>query len=306
LGTEDNYMNEEHRRSSRRVKANQPASLSIADLIDRQLPPAPWAEGDNIPWDEPMFSERMLDEHLSQTHDLASRRAPLIDAHVRFIQEHIPGRRSARILDLGCGPGLYLHRLARLGHHGHGIDFSPASIDHARQVATTENLDCCFEQADLRTTSFGEGFDLVLLIFGQLNVFRRELGRDILRRAHAALVPGGKLILEPQDPNAIRSAADHGTVWSAVQLGLFASTPHLLLHERFWDEPSRTATDRWYVVDAAGAAVRRYAMSTCSYSPGDLMTLLKTVGFENVDSCPSLAAAGGDVSAGLFTLVATR
>lgn len=48
---------------------------TICDIVDRAQAPAPWSEGDNIPWDEPEFSERMLAEHLSQEHDLALRRS---------------------------------------------------------------------------------------------------------------------------------------------------------------------------------------------------------------------------------------
>ncbi|MCP4589836.1 MAG: hypothetical protein GY842_03755 [bacterium] len=32
----------------------------------RTLCPAPWSEGDNITWNDPEFSERMLIEHLTQ------------------------------------------------------------------------------------------------------------------------------------------------------------------------------------------------------------------------------------------------
>ena len=43
--------------------------------------------------------------------------------------------RGARVLDLGCGPGLYTTRLAKLGHTCVGIDFSPASIAYAKAEA---------------------------------------------------------------------------------------------------------------------------------------------------------------------------
>lgn len=280
-------------------------TLTIGDLLTRRVPPLPWVEGDNIPWEEPGFSQRMLDEHLSQSHDLASRRESLIDAHTRFIQQELRAEQHAKVLDLGCGPGLYLHRLARAGHSGHGIDLSPASISYAREVATKEGLDCTFEQADLRKASFGEGYDLALLIFGQLNVFERERARDILKRAHAALVPGGKLILEPQEPDAIRGTPEGTSDWSVVQSGLFASTPHLLLHERFWHEPTRTATDRWYAVDADTATVQRHAMSTCSYTADELSALLKAVGFENVDVHASLTGEA-KLTPGFLTMVASR
>ena len=76
------------------------ASLPLASLLDRQVPATPWAEGDNLPWDDPAFSQRMLAEHLSQQHDRASRRAATIDAQVRFLARQVAGGDGARVLDL--------------------------------------------------------------------------------------------------------------------------------------------------------------------------------------------------------------
>jgi SAM-dependent methyltransferase len=248
----------------------------------------------------------MLTQHLSQDHDRASRRASVIESQVRFIAARLPRAAPARILDLGCGPGLYLHRLAQVGHHGHGIDFSPAAIAYGREVAARERLNCHFERADLRQAEFGEGYDLVLLIYGQLNVFRREDARDILRRAHAALAPGGILVLEPQTKEAVQAARHHTPDWTAQPRGLFAETPHVLLHERFWDEPSRTATDRWYVIHTDTAAVERYAMSVSSYDTGELGHLLSSLGFDEVQTHTTLADDPDVQTPGLCAVTATR
>ena len=102
--------------------------MKLMDIVRRQRVPKPWSEGEKIPWNDPEFSRRMLDEHLSQAHDAASRRFEIIDKHVDWIHTHVLKGNPTRILDLGCGPGLYTNRLARLGHHCVGIDFSPASI----------------------------------------------------------------------------------------------------------------------------------------------------------------------------------
>ena len=48
--------------------------MNLKDIVHRNQNPDPWAEGDNIPWNDPGFSARMLAEHLSQAHDAASRR----------------------------------------------------------------------------------------------------------------------------------------------------------------------------------------------------------------------------------------
>jgi 2-polyprenyl-3-methyl-5-hydroxy-6-metoxy-1,4-benzoquinol methylase len=123
---------------------------TVLDLITRNQNPAPWSEGDSIPWDDPEFSERMLTEHLTQDHDLASRKSKTIDLHTDWIFSEFLGGRPARVLDIACGPGLYMSRLARKGCKCVGIDFSPASIRHAREIADKENLPCIYHQADIR------------------------------------------------------------------------------------------------------------------------------------------------------------
>ncbi len=262
--------------------------LSLLDIVNRTNPPAPWAEGDNIPWDNPAFSERMLQEHLSQQHDLASRRAETIDRHVRWIHERLLSGRPVRILDLGCGPGLYTSRLAGLGHTCVGIDFSPASIDHARRQAEASALPCTYLQDDLRSAELGRGFGLTMMIFGQFNVFRRREARDILLRTHAALVPGGYILLEPQSHASVRrDGATHAT-WGSATGGLFSARPHLVLHECFWDEAAQASTERWHVIDAETGRVNRYALSNEAYTEGQLAELLRETGFRDVRFAPSL------------------
>ena len=299
---------------SRGARPRAVAPLTLASIVERRVPATPWAEGDNLPWDDPDFSQRMLAEHLSQQHDRASRRTATIDAQVRFLARQVNHEVShepnhddaARVLDLACGPGLYLHRLARLGYRCHGIDFSPAAIRHARSVAAAEALDCTFERADLRQADLGRGYALVLLVYGQINVVPRPDARDILRRAHAALAPGGTLVLEPQTPEAVRATGHGDATWTSARSGLFAAGPHLLLEERFWDAPSRTATERWHVVHAETARVERYAMSTCSYDARELVDLLAAIGFADVRTHPSLTDDDGPAEPGLFGMTAVR
>ncbi len=112
--------------------------MDLEAVTRRQLPPDPWAEGDNIPWNDPGFSRRMLEEHLTQDHDRASRRFETIDRQVGWIHSEVLQGTAAKILELTCGPGLYTSRLARLGHTCVGIDYAPAAIEYASEEASSE------------------------------------------------------------------------------------------------------------------------------------------------------------------------
>lgn len=271
---------------------------TLQDIIDRITPPVAWHEGDNIPWNEPAFSRRMLEEHLTQEHDLASRKAELIEMQVEWIHETLLGGRPSRILDLACGPGLYLNQFGRLGHQGVGIDFSPASIGYARQVAARDCLAVIYAEQDLRTGDFGTGFDLVMLLYGQLNVFRREEATGIVRRAVKALKPGGVFVVEPQTHESVKNAGVARPTWSTHRAGLFSTNPHLLLTESIWDETESNATQRFFVIDARNGDVTLHAMTTEAYTEDELLVLLTGQGLSRVSILGSLTGDPGD---GLLT-----
>lgn len=279
---------------------------TLLDLVNRKAKPAPWSEGDNIPWDDPEFSERMLAEHLSQEHDLASRRSATINGHVDWIFATLLDGRPGRVLDLGCGPGLYVHRLSARGCECVGVDFSPASVRHARETAAADDLTCRFIHADVRDAELGDGFDLVMMIYGQLNVFPRARAMGILARAHAALGPGGRLLLELQGAEQIRKGGEAAPSWYSAPSGLFSDRPHLVLQENFWDAEAAASTIRFMVIDASTGAVSSHALSNEAYTEQELEETLRTVGFTAVESFPSLGGKTADGDADLPVVVARR
>jgi SAM-dependent methyltransferase len=262
--------------------------MNLNDLVERSSNPAPWAEGDNIPWNEPAFSERMLREHFRQDHDGASRRFAKIDRQVAWIHQHVLSGCPTTILDLGCGPGLYAVRLAKLGHTCAGIDFSPASIRYAREQAAREKLPCTFTCQDVRQADFGTGFGMLMFIYGEFNVFRPDDAKAILRKAHAALESGGTVLLEPHTCTYIEALGHKPPVWSTCRSGLFADQPYVYFVEHSWHATSRTATTRHFVLDAQTANIAHYAATYQAYLEDEYKSLLQACGFEDVRFFPSL------------------
>lgn len=264
--------------------------MTLLELVRRTLPPQAWAEGENIPWSDPAFSRRMLREHLDQAHNLASRSFEIIDRQVAWMHAQVLESRPSRVLELACGPGLYLERLARLGHECHGIDYAPAAVEHAKETARQQGIRCAYQLEDIRTAGYGAGFGLVMLLFGQLNVFRREEARAILARAFAALAPGGAILLEPQRYQIVERCGRSGTSWYSRGEGggLFSDRPHLCLTEAFWDPESRTATQRFFVVEVPGGTTTSCAMSIEAYDDGQYLDLLQQAGFREIRFHPSL------------------
>ncbi|BCG61136.1 class I SAM-dependent methyltransferase [Paenibacillus sp. URB8-2] len=93
-------------------------------------------------WTDDYISRQLLATHLDPMSDAASRRPEVIDATVHWIVNYLCRQDHAKeILDLGCGPGLYAQRLAKLGYSVTDIDFSKLSIEYAKQQATMGNFE---------------------------------------------------------------------------------------------------------------------------------------------------------------------
>ncbi len=266
--------------------------LTLSDIIQRKPVPHPWEEGDKIPWNDPDFSRRMLREHLSQEHDAASRRSEIIDRQVAWIQHQLLFERRGKILDLGCGPGLYTSRLAKFGHDCTGIDFGPASIAYARETARAESLSCKYQLQDIRSAEYGADYDLVMFIFGEFNVFRPQDAQLILTKAYQALKPGGRLLLEVDPFDSTHQLGTSPATWYTSPHGLFSDQPYLCLHEHFWDAELQVATERYFVIDSDTGAVTRYAFSTQAYHEAEYRSMLEACDFRAIRFYPASNAEG--------------
>ncbi len=278
----------------------------LTDLLSRAWNPAPWSEGDNIPWHDPEFSTRMLLEHLDQSHDLASRRFEKIDAHVNWIHRKLLLCRADGVLDLGCGPGLYANRLAELGHQCVGIDYSPASIAYAQEQALELELRCRYIHEDIRSAEYGSDFAIAMLIYGEFNVFKPSDALTILAKAWDALRADGVLLLEAHTYATVRDVGLASPTWRLLPEGLFSNAPHLYLQENAWDEEVAAATTRYLIVDAASGEVTRFAQSFQAYTETQYRSVLENAGFKGVHFLPSLTGSREDAHPGLMVITAHK
>ena len=257
---------------------------SLQTIIDRAVDEETlWDGAYKIPWNDPDFSRRMLAEHLSQEHDLASRKRDMIRTQVRWIHENICNNAPAKLLDIGCGPGLYIEQFAALDYDCCGIDFSPASIEYAgSQLGDKAKL----IQGDIRSTDFGGGYDLAMMVFGEFNVFSPDECVEILRKTFEALSPGGKLLLEAHTFEAVERIGSTPDSWyksGTGLMGLFSDDPHICLIENHWLDKQQTALQQFHILNAADGAVTSYRSTTKAWTNDQYKQLLKEAGFAHVN-----------------------
>jgi SAM-dependent methyltransferase len=255
---------------------------SLNTIIDRAADEVVlWDVAYKIPWNDPDFSRRMLTEHLSQEHDLASRKRDMIRTQVQWIHEHICKNTPAKLLDIGCGPGLYIEQFAALDYDCCGIDFSPASIEYAKsQLGDKAKL----IEGDIRSIEFGSGYDLAMMVFGEFNVFSPDECRMILKKIFEALSPVGKLLLEAHTFEAVERIGSTPNSWyksGSGLMGLFSDDPHICLIENNWCDKQQTALQQFHILDADGN-VTSYRSTTKAWTIDQYRDLLKEACFTNV------------------------
>jgi SAM-dependent methyltransferase len=132
---------------------------------------------------------------------------------VELVRRLIGGRAPWRVRDPFCGTGRMLIPLAEGGHTLVGSDLSPAMLRRCRAKAATlppeVRARIRLSRAEAVRTSWGEGFDLVLLGANCLYEFGSERDqRACVRRAADCLRPGGHAFVDNEARRGSVSKAD--------------------------------------------------------------------------------------------------
>ncbi len=249
--------------------------------------PIPWRDGNKIPWHDADFSERMLGIHLDQGSHMASRTLEVVGLHVAWLCDRLQAAlgktEGLRILDVGCGPGLYCHELARRGHTAIGFDFAPAPLRHAREVAERDGLDCTFHHADLTQLNdetlaqFGQ-VDAITFWFGEFNSFRRDVAAQFLKRLARVLEPGGLFVLEVQPYDGF--VRENATDWHLHAASPLCDGPHFWLQRHNWDETSQAEITVYWIIDARTGEAERFAQCHQAWKDENLVAALGDAGLD--------------------------
>lgn len=241
----------------------------------------------------------MLREHLDESHAAASRTTPERQQQLDWLWQKLGLQPGCQFLDLTCGPGLYAVELAKRGCQVMGVDFSPASIAHARNLAQQEGVTegCTFVEQDIRVwlhdttlspphhVTLSRQYDAAAILYGQLAVFPREEAETILRQTAQLLRPGARLCLELLNPDRVNKKKS--SWWYSDDTGLWGDAPYLHLGERFWDAETRTSVERFHIIHLETGQLDEVILCDTTYTSGEMTTLLRRAGFDRVDVYPA-------------------
>ena len=221
--------------------------MDICSLLKKTERPRPYEPGTAVMWTDPYIAGQLLETHLNPDTDLASRRPGAIDRTVAWIHG-LFGENRNDVLDLGCGPGLYCQRFARLGYRVTGLDYSPNSIDYAVAGAARDNLAIDYRCMNYLELDMENRYDLAILIYCDLGVLPPGDRDRLLARIHRALRPGGVLIFNALNPKSLTSMGFERS-WEMTERGFWRDRPYLCLTDRFHYPERKAVMDQHIVFD---------------------------------------------------------
>jgi cyclopropane fatty-acyl-phospholipid synthase-like methyltransferase len=152
-------------------------------------------------WTNEHTSKKMLEFHLNESIDVSSRNINFINRSVSWILDHFNLNPNSRLIDFGCGPGLYTNRFAEKGLNVTGVDFSKRSIDYAQQVAINKKLNLNYVLKNYLEFKTEVKFDLITIIMCDFSALSPAQRKVMLKKFRYLLKPNGKVLLDVHSLN---------------------------------------------------------------------------------------------------------
>ncbi len=231
-------------------------------------------------WDDPHISKGMLTAHLNPEMESATRKYDFIEKSVSWISEAADGKKGKKLLDLGCGPGIYAELFAKEGFHVTGLDISERSVNYAREntVKNSSNID--YQVKSYLEMEYFEEFDVVTLIycdFGVLNADEREL---LLEKIYKALKPGGIFIFDVFSKKEYEIKEESAN-WSYSNGGYWSENPYACLYSFLRYEESAVFLEQYVVIEEK--SIKCYNLWNHAFSVEELQHDLKKPGFSKYE-----------------------
>jgi SAM-dependent methyltransferase len=255
-------------------------------------------------WNSPDISEMMLRFHLDGEVDLASRRTEFIAASLAWIGKTFGLDDGASVVDLGCGPGLYAHELAKTGARVTGVDFSERSIDHARSRADAAGLDIDYVFADYLAWQPETRFDLATMIMCDYCALSPRQRADLLRRVERLLEPGGAFLFDVYSLAYYATWEEQVAYGPGLMDGFWSASPYYGFLNTLKYDAEKVVLEKYTIVEEAG--VTEYLNWFQHYDVAALTAEIEAAGLVVDDFVGDVAGEAFDESAPEFAVIARK
>lgn len=147
-------------------------------------------------WEDEYISKKLLVAHLDSNFEGASRNRIFIENSLNWIHGLLSETRYPKLLDLGCGPGLYAEGLARRGYLVSGVDISKRSIAYAKASATKHKLNISYQCDNYVSMNITERYDVITMIYCDYGALDKTDRQIVMKKIYHSLREGGVFLFD--------------------------------------------------------------------------------------------------------------
>ena len=255
-------------------------------------------------WTDEHTSKQMLSFHLNEEIDVSSRNAAFINQSVEWIASHFNVGAETKIADFGCGPGLYVTRLAQKQADVTGIDFSKRSIQYAQEIATREGLSINYVDQNYLEFETDDRFHLILMIMCDFCALSPTQRKKMLNKFHTILEPGGSVLLDVYSLTAFEQREETAMYEANLLNGFWSPNKYYGFLNTYKYEREKVVLDKYTLI---GAARTRTVYNWLQYfSPEALERVFVECGFTIETLYSDVAGAPFNSQVNEFAVVAKK
>ncbi len=226
-------------------------------------------------WTDRRIAAELLKEHLRPDADAASYRPETIAAICDRLGTVTGWQPGNRVVDLGCGPGLYCAKLTARGVSVTGIDQSETALRYAETLCEGQNAR--FLRASYLEPFGSDAFDAAMMVSQDYGVLSPENRKKLLANVRGALRPGGRFALDVSSLAAYETRAQEpARTWETAERGLWRPHPYLALHAVHLYPAQNALCDLYAVLDGTATV---YRIWQTFFSPESITRELTQAGF---------------------------
>jgi len=201
-------------------------------------------------WTDEHTSAQMLSFHLNEGMDVSSRNAEFINRSVEWIASKFSIGKDTKIVDFGCGPGMYTTRLAKRLANVTGIDFSSRFIEYAKAVAAREQLNISYVEQNYLDFETQDRFDLVLMIICDFCALSPTQRKEILGIFRRILKPGGSVLLDVYSLAAFDQREEAVTYEVNLLNGFWSPNKYYGFLNTFKYDEEKVTLDKYTIIES--------------------------------------------------------
>ncbi len=255
-------------------------------------------------WANEHTSKQMLEYHLNEAIDVASRNKSFIDRSANWIVDQFGVNDKTSIADFGCGPGLYTTRFSERGAIVTGIDFSKNSLKHAMQVAEQKKLKINYIHTNYLDFETAQRFDLITMIMCDFCALSPDQRSKILSKYYSLLKPGGFVLLDVYSLNSFIQKEELATYELNQLNGFWSPDDYYCFVNTFKYDKEKVTLDKYTIIEESQTRVVYNWLQY--FSEESLTAEIEKKGFQVEALFADVAGSNFSIESPEFAIVAKR